>query len=185
MLGRMWRKKMRSPLAPERAGRLDILALANGHDLRPDKAGVAGPSADGQSQHQVGKPWSEKCGECDGQQNAGQGEKGIHRKGGKRGIDPAAEVAGEPPTARPSAQRDGNNADGDGKRKTCAPEQARESIAAQFVGSGPVRGRRALKSVDQVDGRGIVGREPRRGQSAENKGREQDELPRMRAAGGA
>ena len=79
----------------ERAGGIDIFSIAHGHDLRADEARIAGPSADGEGEHEVGESGSEKSGEGDGEQDAGEGEEGVHGEGGEGGIDPAAEIAGE------------------------------------------------------------------------------------------
>ena len=75
--------------------------------------------------------------------------------------------------ARPSASEIADHGDGDGQREARAPEQARERVAAQLVGSGPVGGGGAFEAMEQVDGGGIGGREPGRGQPADNKDGEQ------------
>ena len=57
-------------------------------------------------------------------------------------------------------ERNCDDGDGYGEGKARAPEQAREGIAAELVGAGPVGGRRTLETMEQIDGRGIVGGEP-------------------------
>ena len=115
--------------------------------LCADEAGVAGPAADGERQHEVGEARTEKGGEGDGQKNARQGQKGVHGKGGEGGIDPAAEIARKAADGEAEGERNGNHSDGDGERKARAPQQTRERVAAQLVSAGPVRGRGAFEAV--------------------------------------
>ena len=121
----------------------------------------------------LAKPGTKEGGKGDGQQDAGQGQKGVHGEGGESDVDPAAKVAGQAAYGEAQSQRDGDDGDGDGQRKARAEQQAGEGVAAEFVGSGPVSGAGAFETVWQVDGGGIGGREPGRGQSANDKKREQ------------
>lgn len=153
---------------------VDVFAFTRCHDLGADEPRIAGPSTNGESQNQVGKPGTEECGESDGQQDAGEREEGIHREGGQRGVDPAATVAGESADGQTEGERNGNDRDRDGERKSSAKKQARECIAAQFIGSSRVSRGGALEAMDEIDGSGTVGSEPRSRQSAEEKGGEQN-----------
>jgi len=93
-VGRMWRKKMRSPMRPARAPR-QRFAFADGHHLGANQSRVAGPSTNGQRQHQIDEARAEESRERDGQQNSGQRLKGVHGEGGERGVNPSAQVAGK------------------------------------------------------------------------------------------
>src|ERR1700733_14336544 len=113
---------------------VDIFALACCQDLGADETCVAGPSANGESQNQVDKPGTKKCGESDGQQDARESEESIHRKGGQRRVDPPATVTGEPADGQTECERNGNNSDRDCERKASTPKQARKRDDAQLVG---------------------------------------------------
>ena len=145
------------------SGGVDVFTVADGHDLGADEARIAGPSTDGEGEDEVGEAWAEEGGEGDGEEDAGEGEEGVHGEGGEDGVDPAAEVACEAANGEAEGEGDGDDADGDGEGEARAPEEAGEGVAAELVGSGPVGGGRGLEAVEQVDGGGIVGCEPRGG----------------------
>ena len=85
------------------AGRVDVFAVADGHHLRTNQASVAGPAADCQGQYKIGEARAKKGCEGYGKQNPGEGEEGVHGKGGESDVDPTAEVASH--AANGEAQR--------------------------------------------------------------------------------
>ena len=112
----------------EGAGGVDVFAVADGHDLGSDEAGVAGPSANGERENEIGEAGTEKGGKGNGEEDAGQRLKGVHEKCGESGVDPSAEVAGEAADGEAERKRDGDDSNRDGERETRAPEQAGSSI---------------------------------------------------------
>jgi hypothetical protein len=85
---------MRRAAGAQSTGGVEVFAIAQGHDLRADQAGVPAAASNGEGQHQISKPGPGKFGEGDGEQNAGQEKESIHGNGGESGVDPSAGVVG-------------------------------------------------------------------------------------------
>ena len=154
------------------AGCIDEFAIADRDDLSANEARVARPATDGKREHEVGKSWTEKCSEGDGKQNSGKSEESVHGDGGESRVDPAADVAGDAADDEAQRERGCDDGDGDSEGQARAIEQAGQCIAAEFVGSGKVRGGRSLQAMEEVDGGGVAGCEEWRGEAGDEKKRE-------------
>ena len=70
----------------ERASDLDELPFADLGDLGADEAGVADPGGQGEREDEVGHGGAEEGDDSDGEQDAGQGEKGVAQIDGEDGV---------------------------------------------------------------------------------------------------
>lgn len=153
----------------QRARSFDKLALPHGQHLRPDKAGVANPSANRQGKDQIEKSGAKKRHKGNGEQDSRHGHEGIHGEHVDDGIQNAAVKTGDAAEDKP--QQQGNCYDGSCnlQRDARAINDARKNIAAQFVRAEPMLRTGRGKAVQQVDVVRAVGREPWRKESADNK----------------
>src|SRR5581483_9500546 len=121
---------------------------------------------------EVQQAGSEKGDEGDGEQDAGEGEEGVHHDDVDEAVDASAVVSGDGADDQAEQERGGDDARADQHGDARAVEDAGVDVAPEFVGAEPVRGGWALKAVGQADGGGIVAREQRREQRAGDEDRD-------------
>ena len=92
----------------------------------------------------------------------------------EHGIDRPAGVAGRAADDDARGARDRRREETDGERHARAEEHAREDIASQIVGAEPVRRRRWLAPVLEIETIGWIGRDARRDRRGGDQTRDED-----------
>ncbi len=144
----------------ERTGYLDEFSLADLRDLGADEAGVADPGRQGEREDEVRHGGAEKGDDGDGEQDAGQGEKGIAEIDGENGVKPAAVKAGEGAEDQTQGEGHGDDGGGDGERDAGAEDDAGEDVTAEFIGAEEVMRGGRQEPVGEIDPGGVLRGQP-------------------------
>src|SRR5215831_5925585 len=143
------------------------LALADRHGLRPHHARVDGPAGDAEHDDHVDQARPQHGDHREGEQHEREGEHHVHERH-DRPVAAPAEVARREPQQHPDACRQAHRCHPHHQRDAAAVDHARQEVAADLVRAEQVLPRAALhprgrrQPVADVDGEGIVGRDPGR-----------------------
>ena len=121
------------------AGGFDKFAFARGEDLSANQARVADPSSERERENQIEDAGAAEGDEGNGEKDSGEREERVHQDDVDEAVDASAVVAGDGADDEAEGQRRGDNAASDQHRDACAIDDARENVAAEFVGAEPVR----------------------------------------------
>ena len=174
-----------SPIAgSESTGGFDVFALAGGEDLGADKASVSDPASNDQGKYEIPEAGTEEGNEGDGEEDSGKRKECVHHDDVDEAVEAAPEVSGEGADKCAEEERSGDNRGANDHGDSGAVENAREDVAAEFVGSEEVLRGGRLEARCEVDGRGITRRD--RGAEGGAEEKEDDEKSsedRQRVAG--
>src|SRR5208282_5327721 len=158
----------------ESASGFDKFALADREHLRTDQAGVADPASERQSEHQIEDAGTAEGDEGDGDENAGEGKKGIHQHDIGEAVDGAAVITGKTADDEAEQKGTGDDAAADEERNTRAPDEAGEDVAAEFIGAAPMLRGGRLEAVGEIDVRRILGGDPGSEEGGEGEDGDED-----------
>src|SRR5271170_6362128 len=144
----------------ESACRFDELALARGEDLSAHQAGVADPASERERENEIEDTGAAEGYERNRKQDSGEREERIHQDHVDEAVDASSVVAGDGADDEAEGERSGDDAAPDQHRDARAIDNARENVAAEFVGAEPVRMRWRIEARRQINGSWILRRDP-------------------------
>src|SRR5580704_568474 len=138
----------------------DEFTFARGEDLSAHQAGVADPASERQCQNQIEYAGAAERYERNGQQDPGEREEGIHQDYVDEAVDASAVVTGNGADDEAESERGDDDTASYQHGDTRAVDDARENVAAEFVGAEPVRVGWRVEARRQIYGGGILRRNP-------------------------
>ena len=117
-------------------GVLDILQPLGGDDRGADRPGEHGNIDDADGNHGVHQPAAQHCGDKDGQQDGGKGEKDIPHTHNDA-VHPALEISGDEPQDIACSGGDAHGDDANLQRDAGAVQDAAENVAPIIIRPEP------------------------------------------------
>jgi hypothetical protein len=142
-------------------GRLHELQLADDQHLASDEPRHPRPADDADREEHHPERRLERRRHGDQQQQRGEGQRDVG-EAHHHLVDPAAVVAGDQPHRQPDQEGDALRDDAGRQRHPRAVDETRPDVAALDVGAEPVRRRRTLQLVHEVDAQRVMVRHQRR-----------------------
>ena len=155
-------KSIRILPAPEGLCRQDKIVFADLQYLPAHHACVTDPADHAQRKDQFAEPCTEKCDQCNREQQAGKREKNVKDITRQKFIDPPAIKSGDRADQYSDNAGDGHDRDADLERNAGTKDDTGKNIAAESVGAEPMLGRRRRKTDRKVLAVDVVRGEKRR-----------------------
>src|SRR5258708_39575 len=147
---------------PESAGSFDEFTLAGGENLAADQASIAYPSSERERENQIEDARTAESDERNREQNSRERQECIHQDDVDEAVDGASVVAGDGSDDKAERERGQHDATSNQHRDARAIDDARENVAAEFGGAEEVSVRWWVEPGGEVDGGGILRRDPGR-----------------------
>ena len=153
----------------EGAGGFDEFAFAGGEDLSADEAGIAHPTAERKREHEIKDSGAAEGDERNRQQDSRERKKRVHQDNIDEAVDGSSVVSSDGADDESEGERGEDDATADQHGDARAVDDARENVAAQFVGAEPVGGRGRVEARGQVDRSRVLWSDPRREQGEDHE----------------
>ncbi len=144
----------------EGAGGFDEFALTRGEDLSAHQTRVANPASERESENKIEDAGTTECDERNGQQNSRERQERIHEDDIDEAVDASSVITGNGADDEAEDKRSEYDAAPDEHGNASTEDDAGENVAAEFVGAEPVRAGWRVESCGEIDGGGILRRDP-------------------------
>ena len=146
----------------ESARGFNEFAFPRGQNLSANQARVAHPSAERERDHKIEDAGAAECDEGDGNQNSRERKKRIHQDDVDEAVDAASVVSSDRSDDQSERQRCQHDAAADEHGDARAINDARKNVAAEFVGTEPVRVGGGVETRRKIDRGRILRSDPGR-----------------------
>ena len=153
----------------ESASGFDEFAFPRCQNLPPDQPCVTHPSAERERNHEIEDSGAAKGDERDRDQDSGKRKECVHQHHIHKAVNRSSVVSGDGTDDQSEDQRGENDAAADQHRNARTVDEARQDIAAQFIGAQPVRRRRRTQPSGKLDRGGILRCDPGSEQRKDNE----------------